>query len=132
MLSIYSKEAVYLLDRLQRLYIQESITTVKFQLREVGVRDYVSGGMDGWNKVVRAVQKEGLNICPQLTAAELARLNAGIIGEGEYADILSEPITDRYGRRVFGLGRFGGGLRLHSHWIDFGWHPDGLVVGRIR
>lgn len=132
LLTNYSDWSGDLLDRLQHPDKQEHITAVKFQLRDVGIRDYVSG-MGGWDELVRAVRKEGLDLCPQLTAPELARLNADIIGEGEYVDILSKPIADRYGyRSVFGLYRRGGGLELGGFWAGREWNPGGLVVGRLR
>lgn len=82
---------------------------------------------------MRAVKKEGLDLCPQLTAPEMARLNPDMIGEGEYVDILSKPIADRDGNRnVFGLGRDGGRLGLSSYWTDGEWDPDSLAVARLR
>jgi len=120
-----------LLDRLQHPDIKEHITTVKFRLSDVGIRDYVNG-MNSWNKVVRAVEKDGIDLCPQLTAAEMARLNAGIIGEGEYADILSKPIIGGHGYpSLFALKRLHGKLELNGG-INYGWNPDNLVVGRLR
>lgn len=121
-----------LLDRLQKPERQEQVSLVKFSLRDVGIRDYVSGS-SGWEKVVRAVQKEGLALCPQLTAPEMARLNADIIGQGEYVDILSKPITDRPGNQlVFVLYRYGDGLELDGSWTDDAWNPVSLVVARLR
>jgi hypothetical protein len=120
-----------LLDSLQKPERQEQVSTVKFHLRDVGIRDYVSG-MDGWNKVVKAVRKEGLDLCPQLTAPEMARLNANIIGEGEYVDILSKPVAGRNGNQdVFALDRRGGELRLHSDGADDGWDPGRVAVARL-
>jgi len=120
-----------MLDSLQRAEKQEQVSIVKFHLRDVGIRDYVSG-TEGWNRVVKAVKKEGLDLCPQLTAPEMARLNPDIIGEGEYVDILSKPIADRDGdQSVFALGRFGGELKLDSYWTDYGWDPGNLAVARL-
>ena len=132
LLHSYSYWSGDLLDSLQHPDKQEYITTVKFPLRAIGIRDYVSG-MDRWNTITHAAQKEGIALCPQLTAAEMARLNANIIGEGEYVDVLSEPILDRSGDQgVFELGRNGGELRLGRGWMGHGWSPDSLVVGRLR
>lgn len=132
LLRSYSYWSGDLLDSLQHPDKQEYITTVKFPLRAIGIRDYVSG-MDRWNTITHAAQKEGIALCPQLTAPEMARLNANIIGEGEYVDVLSEPILDRYGdQSVFALYRYGGKLRLSGYWMDYVWFPDNLVVGRLR
>lgn len=121
-----------LLDRLQKPERQEQVSLVKFSLRDVGIRDYASGS-SGWEKVVKAVQKEGLALCPQLTAPEMARLNADIIGQGEYVDILSKPITDRSGYQgVFELRRYGGELELGGSWHDHEWGPGHLAVARLR
>ena len=121
-----------LLDRLQKPEGQEQVSLVKFSLRDVGIRDYVSGS-SGWEKVVKAVQKEGLALCPQLTAPEMARLNADIIGEGEYVNILSKPIAERPSHQgVFELDRLGGGLGLYGRWASDAWSPVSLVVARLR
>lgn len=121
-----------LLDRLQKAERQEQVSIVKFHLRDVGIRDYVSG-MDGWNKVVRAVQKEGLALLPQLTAPETATHNPNIIGEGEWVDFLSKPIADRDGDQgVFALSRLGGELGLDGNGADRDWGPVSLAVARLR
>lgn len=121
-----------LLDRLQKPERQEQVSTVKFRLRDVGIRDYVSG-MGGWDKVVHAIKKEGLDLLPQLTAPEMSLHNPDIIGNGEWVDFLSKPITDRYGgRSVFALERGGGGLGLDGGRAGSVWLPDGLAVARLR
>lgn len=89
--------------------------------------------MAGWDKVVHAVKKEGLDLLPQLTAPEWALHNPDIIGNGEWVDFLSKPITDRRGdQSVFGLHRYGGRLELLGHWADNVWHPGDLAVARLR
>lgn len=110
----------------------EQVSVVKFSLQDVGIRDYVSGA-SGWEKVVKAVQKEGLALCPQLTAPEMARLNADIIGD-ESANVLSKPIKALRGFRVvFALCRLGGGgPGLNSYWTDGGWGPGHVVIARLR
>lgn len=130
LLTNYSGLAGDLLDKLEHLDEQEHIATVEFRLRDVGIR-----GMAGWNKVVRAVKKEGLDFCPQLTAPEMAHLNTDIIiiKEREYAYILSKPIIDRDGDPyLFVLSRGGGGLWLSGGGTDSEWGPGTLVVGRLR
>jgi len=120
-----------LLDRLTKPKKQELVVAVKLCLRDVGIRDYVQG-MDGWNKVVHAIQKGGLALLPQLTGPELARLNASLVGDGECLYILSELITGSYNKQgVFGLDRRDGGLKLNGHFIDFGWNPESVVVGGL-
>lgn len=127
-----SSWANHLLDRLKNSGRQEMLSVVKFSLQEVGIRNYVSGPR-GWEEVVNAVKKKGLALCPQLTAPEIARLNADIIEEGQYVDILSEPITDRDGdQSVFELSRGGGRLGLFGRLTDRAWPPGHLVVARLR
>lgn len=127
-----SLRADQLLDMFQKPEKQKQVSVVKFSLWDVGIRDYVSGP-NGWEKVVKAVQKEGLALCPQLTAPEMAWLNADIIGEDEFVDILSKPITDHNdNRRVFELCRFRGEPRLLCRLANDGWDSDNLVVARLR
>ena len=127
-----SSRASELLNRLQKPERQEQVSVVKFSLQDVGIRDCVPLSR-GWEKVVKAVLQEGLALCPQLTAPEMARLNADIIAEDEYVNILSKPIADRdRNRRVFGLRRRCDGLQLNGSWIGNRWNPDDLMIARLR
>jgi hypothetical protein len=85
-----------------------------------------------FGEIRSALQKKGLNPCPQLTAPELAILNADIVKEGQYVDIISEPITVRGGyqdRDLFVLSRIGGKLVLRSYWKDRIRASGRLIVG---
>jgi hypothetical protein len=129
---LYSDWAGDLLDRLSQPEGQQQLQVVKFQLRYVGMRDYVSGS-SGWDKIVKAVQREGLALVPQLTAPEMALQGGSLIESGEYVDFLSKPIAGRDGHQgVFALYRHCGGLELGGFWDDDAWDPDGLVVARLR
>ena len=111
---------------------QEIVPSVKFHLRDVGIRDWVSGP-GAYDKVVRAIRKEGLDLLPQLAAAETALNHADIISEGEWVRFLSKPMTGRRGyRSVFVLARDGGKLELDGGRADDVWHPDDLAAARLR
>lgn len=128
----YSPAAGYLLEGLVDVGKQETVQLVKFELRKVGIRDFLCG-LSGYDKIANAIRKAGLELLPPLTAGEMALHDSSLIGNGEYADILSKPLRGRSGRQsVFALGRYGGRLKLYGYRTDFAWGPDDLAVARLR
>lgn len=111
---IFGPWAVELLNSLQKPESPERISVVKFRLRDVGVRNRVSG-MPGWNTIVAAVRNEGIELCPNLTAPELAHVNTKIIGYEEYVTVLSQPIVVRGRQGIFALASEGG-FQLRGGW----------------
>ena len=116
-LSHYSPLAGDLLNQLQDPGKQKHINIVKFPLMKIGfsLQDYYAD-MEDWTRIENAVRGNGLDLCPQLTAAEMIYLNASIIGKGEEVYILCEPIVQSNGfPGIFGLYRDRDKLNLFAN-----------------
>jgi len=127
----YSDEGYSLVDDMllsQYPFKMEHIETVKFHLYDVGINQSVRGA-DGWEKIVQAVQNNGIPPCPQFTAPEMARRNAAIIGKRVF--IYSKPFVDFRGRsRIFQLQQDHGKLWLSGPEVKHRvWNPQDLFIG---
>jgi len=106
----------------------ETIDTLILRLeKDLNIHDDIS-----CPDLIKKILKEGLDICPKATGPHM-RITYKNQPEGEWAIVLSDPITDYYGDpRLFGVVRYGGGLRLDSHRISSRLRPNFLVVARLR